>query len=154
MHNTPSPLAWLEIHEKRLQKLEEVARHHESAQAATVAYQKSFKDQVEKMEAGVNQRFLRLEDQVQRLEESINDKIDSKVDGAVERIVEKVDEIKQEVVDLKGRVDNNSERIEVLEDQKKEKSAWNDVYRKIVLLLVGAAASQAIPRLIQFLFGD
>lgn len=154
MHSAPSPLAWLEIHEKRLQKLEEVARHQESVQAATVAYQKSFKDQVEKMEAGVNQRFLRLEDQVQRLEESINDKIDSKVDGAVERIVEKVDEIKQEVVDLKGRVDNNSERIEILEDKKKEKSAWNDVYRKIVLLLVGAAASQAIPRLIQFLSGD
>jgi len=154
MNSTPSPLAWLEIHEKRLQKLEEVARHQESVQAATVAYQKSFKDQVEKMEAGVNQRFLRLEDQVQRLEESINDKIDSKVDGAVERIVEKVDEIKQEVVDLKGRVDNNSERIEVLEDKKKEKSAWNEVYRKIVLLLVGAAASQAIPRLIQFLSGD
>lgn len=154
MNSTPSPLAWLEIHEKRLQKLEEVVRHQESAQAATVAYQKSFKDQVEKMEARVNQRFLRLEDQVQRLEESINDKIDSKVDGAVERIVEKVDEIKQEVVDLKGRVDNNSERIEILEDKKKEKSAWNDVYRKIVLLLVGAAASQAIPRLIQFLAGD
>ena len=54
----------------------------------------------------------------------------------------------KDVNEVKGKVDKNTKRLDEVESEKQEKSAWNDMVRKGILLLTGAAASTAIPRIL------
>lgn len=127
MSNVPPLNIMFKSYDERLQENEREIRTLRSEVAGTSAYQKNLYKQFEKLDSSIN----------------------DKVDGAVRAISNKVDEIKGDLGELKGKVVHASSRIDNLENNLKERSAWNEMYRKGFLILLGAAA----PPLIQWIVG-